>query len=63
VPGSVGAALTLLLRLVQQQAFGYTEDTFLTRVERASPVRRVSVMGIGGLLVGLGWWALRHHRP
>ena len=60
--GLGGAALTLLLHLVQHLAFGYTEDTFLTGVERASPARRVSVMGIGGLLVGLGWWALRHHR-
>jgi len=60
--GLGGAALTLLLHLVQHLAFGYTEDTFLTGVDRASPARRVSVMGIGGLLVGLGWWALRHHR-
>ncbi len=45
---------------MQHLAFGYTEDTFLTGVERASTARRVSVMGIGGLLVGLGWWALRH---
>ncbi len=60
--GLGGVALTLLLHLVQQLAFGYTEDTFLTEVERASPTRRVLVKGIGGLLVGLGWWALRHHR-
>ncbi len=52
--GLGGAALTLLLHLVQHLAFGYTEDTFLTGVEHASPARRVSVMGMGGLLVGRG---------
>jgi len=30
--GLGGAALTLLLHLVQHLAFGYTEDTFLTRM-------------------------------
>jgi len=45
--GLGGAALTLLLHLVQHLAFGYTEDTFLTGVERASPARRVSVMALG----------------
>jgi len=57
--GVGGIFLTLLLHLVQHLAYGYTEDTFLTGVERASPARRVSVMAIGGLVVGLGWYLLR----
>lgn len=60
--GVGGALLTLLLHLVQHLAFGYTEASFLTGVERASATRRVLAMTLGGILVGLGWWALRWRR-
>ncbi|MCE5287861.1 MAG: chloride channel protein [Nocardiaceae bacterium] len=60
--GISGAALTLLLHLIQHLAFGYTEASFLTGVEKASGVRRVVMMTIGGLIAGLGWWALRSYR-
>ncbi len=55
--------LTLLLRLVQHLAFGYTDETFLTGVEQSSPERRVLALACGGLVVGLGWWALRRRFP
>ncbi|QNK79735.1 chloride channel protein [Nakamurella sp. PAMC28650] len=61
--GIGGVALTLLLHLVQHLAFGYTEATFLTGVERASPARRVLALALGGAIVGTGWWALRRSRP
>jgi len=57
--GAGGIVLTLLLHAIQHWAFGYTEATFLTGVERAAPSRRVVAMAIGGLVVGVGWWALR----
>ena len=57
--GAGGIVLTLLLHAVQHLAFGYTEATFLTGVQRAAPSRRVIAMAIGGLIVGAGWWALR----
>jgi H+/Cl- antiporter ClcA len=57
--GISGAALTLLLHVVQHVAFGYTEDTFLIGVERASAARRVSALAVGGAVSGLGWWLLR----
>jgi H+/Cl- antiporter ClcA len=57
--GVGGALLTLLLHLVQHIAFGYTENTFLIGVERASALRRVLAMTLGGVAVGLGWWRLR----
>ena len=57
--GVGGIALTALLHAAQHFAFGYTEQTFLVGVERASPTRRMAAMGIGGLVVGCGWWALR----
>ncbi len=57
--GAGGIALTLLLHLTQHLAFGYTESTFLTGVERAAPLRRVLALTIGGVVVGLGWYALR----
>lgn len=53
--GLAGAGLTLLLHAVQHLAFGYTENTFLTGVERASAARRVLAMTIGGAVVGVGW--------
>lgn len=57
--GGVGIGITLLLHLVQHVAFGYTEDSFLSGVQRASQGRRVLVLAIGGLFAGVGWWALR----
>jgi len=57
--GAGGAALTLLLHGVQRLAYGYTDDTFLAGVERASGVRRVVALTVGGALSGVGWWALR----
>ncbi len=58
--GGGGIFLSLLLHLMQHWAFGYTEENFLAGVQRAAPSRRVVAMAIGGLVVGLGWWALRH---
>lgn len=57
--GLAGVALTYVLHGVQHLAFGYTEDTFLVGVEKASHVRRVLALAIGGLLTGLAWWAFR----
>jgi len=60
--GVGGGALTLLLHLVQHLSYGYTEETFQVGVERASGARRVVMMTLGGLIVGLGWWWLRSRR-
>jgi H+/Cl- antiporter ClcA len=57
--GLGGMAITFVLHLVQHVSFGYTEKTFLIGVERASNARRVLAVGIGGVIVGLGWWAQR----
>ena len=59
--GLAGIVLTLLLHLVQHLAFGYTENTFLTGVEHAGPLRRVIAVGAGGVVAGLGWWLHRRH--
>lgn len=57
--GIAGASMTLLLHLVQHTAFGYTDSTFLIGVENASWERRLLGPALGGVLAGLGWWALR----
>jgi H+/Cl- antiporter ClcA len=57
--GLVGIGLTLLLHAVQHAAFGYTEDTFLYGVTRATPARRVLVLALDGAVAGFGWWLLR----
>lgn len=59
VAGLAGAALMGVLRLVQQLAYGSLAGGFGAAVEAADPARRVVAMAAGGLLVGLGWWALR----
>jgi H+/Cl- antiporter ClcA len=57
--GLAGVALTYALHAVQHVAFGYTENTFLVGVEKASHTRRVLALALGGLLAGLAWWAFR----
>ena len=57
--GIAGIALTYLLHGVQHLAFGYTENTFLVGVEKASHTRRVLALGIGGLIAGTAWWVFR----
>lgn len=57
--GLCGVLLILLLHLVQHVAFGYTEETFLIGVEKASALRRVLALAIGGVIVGVGWWIHR----
>jgi H+/Cl- antiporter ClcA len=57
--GLAGMGITFVLHLVQHVSFGYTEKTFLVGVERASDARRVLAVGVGGVIVGLGWWAQR----
>ena len=57
--GAAGMVIVLGLHLVQHVSFGYTENTFLYGVEHASSLRRVLALSIGGLIVGLGWWAQR----
>ena len=61
--GVGGMLLTLLLHLIQHLAFGYSDETFLAGVQQASPGRRVVALTVGGLVVGLGWWALRRRYP
>ena len=57
--GLAGVGLTLLLHAIQHLAFGYSESSFLVGVEHASSLRRVVALGVGGLVVGLGWWLQR----
>lgn len=59
--GLAGVAITVVLHLVQHLAFGYTENTFLIGVQRASYLRRVGALTLGGLVVALGWWWHRRH--
>ncbi|APR36323.1 chloride channel protein [Paraburkholderia sp. SOS3] len=70
VAGLGGALLALLLHGIQHVAYGYSLDrlvdtqTFLQGVTDASPLRRVAVMFVCGVVAGFGWWALhRFGRP
>jgi H+/Cl- antiporter ClcA len=57
--GVAGAALTLVLHLVQHLAYGYADEAFVVGSAQAPPARRVLAMTAGGALVGVGWWVLR----
>ena len=56
--GLGSAALLLLLRAVQQVSFGFSAESFLQGVQGSSPTRRILVLALAGLVVGLGGWAL-----
>ena len=57
--GLLGVAMMLLLRGVETLAFGDQSDGFLASVDRATPVHRIVVLIIGGIIGGVGWYALR----
>ncbi len=57
--GVAGIAVTLLLRVTQHLAFGYSDGTFLEGVLGAEPWRRVVALAAAGVIGGVGWWALR----
>jgi len=57
--GLSGAALVLVLHLVQRLAYGPIPQGFLQAAEHAGPQRRCLVLALAGVLVGAGWYALR----
>ncbi|KTD21169.1 chloride channel protein (voltage gated) [Legionella londiniensis] len=68
--GIGGTLLALLLRTVQHLAYGYSpwhlvsNETFLEGVRAASPIRRVLVLSLCGIIAGFGWWLLyRYGKP
>jgi H+/Cl- antiporter ClcA len=68
--GLGGMGLALLLHFVQHVAYGYSlgevisTESFLEGVRAASPLRRVLIVTLCGVLAGGGWWALyRYGRP
>ncbi len=57
--GLLGVAMMALLKGVETLAFGDQSAGFLVSVERATPVRRIVVLVLGGLVGGVGWFLLR----
>jgi H+/Cl- antiporter ClcA len=63
--GLGGMGLALLLHEIQHLAFGYgiyhlgDTESFLHGVSGTSPLRRMGVLGVCGLVAGVGWWAVR----
>jgi chloride channel protein, CIC family len=64
VSGSIGMFLVLLLKAIQHLSYGHSpleiisHKTFLEIVYAASPLRRLVVLSVCGLIAGCGWWAL-----
>lgn len=68
--GLGGMLLGMLLHAVQHLAYGYSlgqiisHESFLQGVEAASPLRRLQVLVLCGLVAGAGWWLIyRYGRP
>ena len=57
--GVAAGLLMLLLHVVQHLAWGEGEAGFLRAVEATSPVQRVGVLAVSGLVAGLGRVAIR----
>lgn len=53
-------AMIAVLRAVQHDAFSYHSGFYSTAVAHHSDLRRVVVLAIGGLVTGVGLWAMRH---
>ncbi|QRN04017.1 chloride channel protein [Legionella sp. MW5194] len=62
--GVAGLFSALLLKSAQHLAYGYSplhlvsNETFLQGVSASSPLRRVMILCLCGLIAGFGWWAL-----
>lgn len=62
--GLEGALLMIILEKVQETAFGYSSGTtYLDGVMEASPSRRVIVLLLAGVLVGVGGCLLKYFFP
>jgi H+/Cl- antiporter ClcA len=62
IAAGIGAiAMIAVLRAVQHLAFGYHSGPYSTAVAHHSDLRRVVVLAIGGLVTGVGLWAMRHY--
>lgn len=61
--GLTGGAMAWALLRIQSLTYGSTSESLLDEVRAASDLRRVLGPACGGLLAGLGWWALRHRGP
>ncbi|WP_233436889.1 chloride channel protein [Legionella adelaidensis] len=64
IVGLIGIVLTYVLHAVQHLAYGYSihqmisNETFLQGVLNASPLRRLCVLALCGIIASLGWWLL-----
>src|SRR5689334_21568043 len=64
VAGLGGMALVLLLKGVQHVAYGYSlhdvrgSESFFDGVRASSPLRRVGVLALCGIVAGAGWFCL-----
>jgi CIC family chloride channel protein len=61
--GLLGVAMMLVLHAVERVAFGVTSGSFVAGVQQASPVRRLVVLVVAGLVTGVGWYLLRVLTP
>jgi len=60
IAAGVGAiALMAVLHAVQHAAFGYQSGEYSTAVANHSELRRVVVLVVGGVVAGVGLWAMR----
>lgn len=61
--GLSGLLVSIALHAIEHLAYGYSTGTFLNGVVGAASWRRVSALGIAGVIGAVGWWALRRWAP
>lgn len=59
VAGLGAIAMMAVLRSVQHVAFSYHSGEYSAAAARHSDLRRLAVLGVGGLATGLGLWTMR----
>ncbi len=57
--GLGAAALTTLIHGIEWLAFGHSEAMFRIVTDGTTPLRRLLALGVGGVVVALGWWWLQ----
>lgn len=57
--GLGAAALTTLIHGIEWLAFGHSETMFRIVTDGTTPLRRLLALGVGGVVVALGWWWLQ----
>jgi H+/Cl- antiporter ClcA len=61
--GAIGTGFTVLLKMVERLAFGFTTGTLAEAITGVAPLHRFLALAIGGVVIAAVWYALRKAGP